>query len=387
MLTVLAVVGTRPEAIKMAPVITELRKRSDCVTCYVCATAQHRQMLDQALGLFELKPDYDLNIMQNGQSLSYVTASVLTGLEAVIQEVKPHWMLIQGDTTTTMSASLAAVYHRVRIGHIEAGLRTWDKFHPYPEEINRRIADALSDLHFAPTEQAKKNLLREGIPEASIAVTGNTVIDALLDVASRPFQFQGSPLLEVPWENRRIILLTAHRRENFGRPLLEICAAVQYIAQRYASDVYVVYPVHLNPQVQEPVRSFLNGLPNVLLTGPLDYLAFVHLMKRSFLILTDSGGLQEEGPSLGKPVLVMREATERPEAVEAGTARVVGIEREGIIEGTMRLLENESEYRRMARAINPYGDGKASQRIVQRILKASQIVSTADLKVPNATDT
>jgi len=387
MLTVLTVVGTRPEAIKMAPVIKELRNHKDYVTCYVCATGQHRRMLDQVLRLFELKPDYDLNIMQNGQSLSYITARVLEGLEAVIQEVKPDWMLIQGDTTTTMSASLAALYQRVRIGHIEAGLRTWDKFRPYPEEINRKIADVLSDLHFAPTQQAKKNLLREGIPEASIVVAGNTVIDALLDVASRPFEFQGSPLQDIPSENRRVILLTAHRRENFGRPLVEICAAVRYLAQRYASDVYVVYPVHLNPHVQEPVRALLHGLPNVLLTEPLDYLSLVHLMKRSFLILTDSGGLQEEGPSLGKPVLVMREVTERPEAVEAGTVRVVGTQREKIIEAAVRLLENENEYQRMARAVNPYGDGKASQRIVQRILKVSQITSTVDLRVTDANET
>ncbi|SRR5712692_8039481 len=369
MLSILSVVGTRPEAIKMAPVIKELGKYANDVTCHVCVTAQHRTMLDQVLRLFELKPDYDLNIMQNGQSLSYITGRVLTELDAVIQKSKPDWMLVQGDTTTTMAASLAAFYHRVRIGHIEAGLRTWKKFSPYPEEINRKITDGLSDLHFAPTEQAKQNLLREGIPEASIMVTGNTVVDALLDIAGRPFSFQGSPLKEIPSDNRRIILLTAHRRENFGRPLAEICAAVRYIAQRYASSVYIVYPVHLNPQVQEPVRSLLQGLPNVLLTEPLDYVSLVHLMKRSFLILTDSGGLQEEGPSLGKPVLVMREVTERPEAIEAGVARVVGTQREAIIEGTVRLLENENEYQRMARAINPYGDGKASQRIVARILK------------------
>ena len=372
MLTVLSVIGTRPEAIKMAPVVKELGKYPDLITSHVCVTAQHRSMLDQVLRLFELKPDYDLNIMQNGQTLSYITARMLTELDVIIRASKPDWMLVQGDTTTAMSASLAAFYHRVRIGHIEAGLRTWEKFSPYPEEINRKIVDGLSDLHFAPTEQAKQNLLREGTPQAGIVVTGNTVIDALLDIAGKPFCFQGSPLEAIPWENRSIILLTAHRRENFGRPLAEICAAVRYLAERYASSVYIVYPVHLNPHIQEPVRSLLDGLPNVLLTEPLDYLSLVHLMKRSFLILTDSGGLQEEAPSLGKPVLVVREVTERPEAVEAGTARVVGIQREAIIEGAVRLIENASEYQRMAQAANPYGDGKASQRIVARILQESQ---------------
>ena len=372
MLTVLSVIGTRPEAIKVAPVIKELHNYADCITSYVCVTAQHRRMLDQILHLFELQPDYDLDIMQDDQSLSYITARVLMGLEAVIRQSKPDWMLVQGDTTTAMSASLVAFYHRLRLGHIEAGLRTWDKFRPYPEEINRKIADALSDLHFAPTEQAKKSLLREGVPEPSIVVTGNTVVDALLDITSRPFSFRGSALEKIPWESRCVILLTAHRRENFGRPLAEICAAVRHIAQRYASQVYVVYPVHLNPRVRRTVCSLLGNLPNVLLTDPLDYLSFVHLMKRSFMILTDSGGLQEEAPSLGKPVLVMREVTERPEAVEAGTARVVGVEREGIIEGVARLLGDESEYQRMAQAVNPYGDGKASQRIVAKILEESK---------------
>jgi len=372
MVTVLSVIGTRPEAIKMAPVIRELGKHSACIASYVCVTAQHRTMLDQVLRLFEIKPDYDLNIMQNEQSLSYVTARVLTDLNAVIQASKPDWMLVQGDTTTAMAASLAAFYNRVRIGHVEAGLRTWDKFAPYPEEMNRRIADGLSDLHFAPTEQAKDNLLREAISPASILVTGNTVVDALLEIADRPFSFEGSTLESVPWNNRSIILLTAHRRENFGQPLAEICAAVRHIAERYASTIYIVYPVHLNPQVREPVRVLLDGLPNVLLTDPLDYLSLVHLMKRSFLVLTDSGGLQEEAPSLGKPVLVMRRVTERPEGVDGGAARVVDVQRESIIEGAVRLIEDAGEYQRMAQAGNPYGDGKASERIVARILAESQ---------------
>jgi len=366
---ILFILGTRPEAIKMAPVIKELRKHSDCVTSRICVTAQHRGMLDQVLRLFDIEPDYDLNIMQDDQSLSYVTTRVLTELETIIKKVQPDWVLVQGDTTTAMAASLAAFYQRVRIGHVEAGLRTWNKFRPYPEEINRKIADVLSDLHFAPTEQAKKNLLREGIPETSIVVTGNTIVDVLLDVVDRPFSFHGTPLAEIPWNSRRIILLTAHRRENFGQPLTEICTAVRDIAQQYASDVYIVYPVHLNPHVQEPARSLLCGLPNVLITEPLDYLSFVHLMKRSYLILTDSGGLQEEAPSLGKPVLVLREVTERPEAINAGTAEIVGTQPEKIVDRTTKLLEDDREYERMSKAKNPYGDGKASKRIVARLLK------------------
>jgi len=370
MITVLSIIGTRPEAIKMAPVVRELSQHPAQIASYVCATAQHRSMLDQVLRLFDIKPDYDLDIMRNDQSLSYVTARVLTDLSPVFQSCRPDWMLVQGDTTTAMAASLAAFYHRVRIGHVEAGLRTWDKFSPYPEEINRKITDGLSDVHFAPTRQAKENLLREAVSPDSIVVTGNTVVDALLDVAARPFSFEGSPLERIPTD-RRIILLTAHRRENFGEPLAEICAAVRYIAEKYSSSIYIVYPVHLNPQVREPVHALLGGLPNVLLTDPLDYLSLVHLMKRSFLILTDSGGLQEEAPSLGKPLLVMRHVTERPEGVDAGVARVVDVTRDSIIDGALRLIENPEEYQRMARAGNPYGDGKASERIVARLLASA----------------
>lgn len=380
MLSILSVIGTRPEAIKMAPVIKELCKHRDWVTSCVCVTGQHRTMLDQVLALFEIKPDHDLDIMQNGQSLSYITARVLTELDSFIQKSRPDWILVQGDTTTAMTASLAGFYNRVRIGHIEAGLRTWHKFSPYPEEINRKIADGLSDVHFAPTPLARANLLKEGVPEQSILVTGNTVIDALLDIAGRPFSSEEKFLKNISSDHRRIILLTAHRRESFGEPLREICAAVRYVAQQYASSVCVVYPVHLNPQVQEPVRAFLQGIPNVLLTQPLDYTSLVHLMKRSFLVLTDSGGIQEEAPSLGKPVLVMRETTERPEGVEAGVARVVGVKRDGIIAAIVRLLEDDRDYQRMAGAINPYGDGKASQRIVNRILAESTRLSHAAIR-------
>jgi UDP-N-acetylglucosamine 2-epimerase (non-hydrolysing) len=368
---VLCVFGTRPEAIKMAPVIKELRKYADKVISKVCVTAQHRQMLDQVLNLFEIKPDYDLNIMQDDQSLSYVTARVLTELERVIQKERPDWVLVQGDTTTTMAASLAAFYQRVKVGHVEAGLRTWDKFRPYPEEINRQIADAVCDLHFAPTERAKENLLREGVSEETILVTGNTVIDALLDVVSREFNFAGSPLESIPFDSRRVILVTAHRRENFGKPLENICEALLEIAERYNGDVHIVYPVHLNPHVQGPVYSMLGGVENISLIEPLDYQPFVHLMNKCHFVLTDSGGLQEEAPSLGKPVLVLREVTERPEAVEAGTVKLVGTRRERIVEGAVRLLEDNKEYERMARAVNPYGDGRASEKIVGALVGES----------------
>jgi UDP-N-acetylglucosamine 2-epimerase len=364
----------------MAPVIKELRKHSDKINYRVCVTAQHRQMLDQVLDLFEIKPDYDLDIMRANQSLGYVTAIVLTRLEEIIEGTeKLDYVLVQGDTTTAMAASLAAFYQRVKVGHVEAGLRTWDKSNPYPEEVNRKITDAVSDLHFAPTEQAKRNLLREGIAEEGIVVTGNTVIDALLDVVNKKFNFAGRPLENIPFDEGqppapflkgevRIILVTAHRRENLGEPLRNICQALREIAERY-DDVHIVYPVHLNPNVQRIVYSTLDGVANVSLIEPLDYQAFVHLMNRSFLVLTDSGGLQEEAPSLGKPVLVLRETTERPEAVEAGTAQLVGTSCERIVGATVKLLEDEWEYNRMAKAVNPYGDGKASQRIVACLLE------------------
>jgi len=364
---VLCVFGTRPEAIKMAPVIKEVRRHPKA-KCLVCVTAQHRQMLDQVLTLFGIEPDYDLNIMQDDQSLSYVTAEVLTELEGVIQREKPSWVLVQGDTTTTMAASLAAFYQRVKAGHIEAGLRTWDKFRPYPEEVNRKIADAVCDLHFAHTERAKENLLREGVPEETILVTGNTVIDALLDIVSREFSFVGTALEGIPFDNRRVILVTAHRRENFGEPLRNICRALLEIAEQYVEDAHIVYPVHLNPHVQELVHSMLGRVENISLVEPLSYQPFVHLMKKCYFVLTDSGGLQEEGPSLGKPVLLLREVTERPEAVEAGTVKVVGTDRERIVAEAVRLLEDATAYERMAQAVNAYGDGRAAVRIVGALL-------------------
>jgi UDP-N-acetylglucosamine 2-epimerase (non-hydrolysing) len=362
---VLFVFGTRPEAIKMASVVRELEKYSDQVKSIVCVTAQHRRMLDQVLMLFGITPDYDLNIMRPDQTLAEVTANALTQLDGVLQAEKPDWVLTQGDTTTAMVGALAAFYRRIRVGHVEAGLRTWDKLRPFPEEINRRVADAVSDLHFAPTETARGNLLREGMDEAGIIVTGNTVIDALLDVASRDYDWNTGELANVP-RDKRLILVTAHRRESFGEPLRQICAALEEIAGSFP-DARIVYPVHPNPNVRGVVYDQLSGVENIALLDPLEYLSFVQLMKASCLVLTDSGGLQEEAPSLGKPVLVLREVTERLEGVAAGAVKVVGTTQRRIVEEAARLLEDSVEYERMSRAINPYGDGHASERIVESL--------------------
>ena len=372
MVKILTVFGTRPEVIKIAPAIKELCKHPDKFICCTCITAQHRQMVDQLLKLFEIKPNYDLNIMKENQSLEYVTVTVLAQIGEIIRKERPDYLLVQGDTTTSMAASLAAFYQKVKIIHLEAGLRTWNKLHPYPEEINRIIIDSMSDLCFAHTEQAKQNLLREGVAPDKIEVTGNTVIDSLLGIAATDIDTRNSPLENIPF-NKKIILVTAHRRENFGQPLINICNAIKEIALRYSSSVQIVYPVHPNPNVQKPVCSILKGIINVSLIEPLDYKYFVHLMRHSYLILTDSGGLQEEAPSLGKPVLVLRQVTERPEAVETGTAEVVGTQSRAIVEATVKLLENKEKYERMVQATNPYGDGKASKRIVERLLKEINI--------------
>ena len=369
MLNLLCVFGTRPEAIKMAPVVGELKRWADRFRCKVCVTAQHRQMLDDVLHLFAITPDYDLDVMREAQSPGYVAAAVFTKLEAVLHKEKPDWVLVQGDTTTTMAAALAAFYQRVRVGHVEAGLRTGDKWQPFPEEINRRVTDLVTDLHFAPTPRALENLLREGVPESDVIVTGNTVIDALLEVTARPFDYRGTPLQGLDQDGRRLILLTAHRRESFGPPLRNICRAVREVACAYAGDVHVVYPVHPNPEVSRLVHDELGGVPNISLLAPLDYLSLAQMMKRSYLILTDSGGIQEEAPSLGVPVLVLREVTERPEGVEAGTAKLVGTDTATIIAEARRLLDDRQEYERMARAVNPYGDGLASRRIAQALLE------------------
>jgi UDP-N-acetylglucosamine 2-epimerase (non-hydrolysing) len=364
---ILTVFGTRPEAIKMAPVVKELERFPDEIESVVCATAQHREMLDQVLDIFDIQPDYDLDIMLPGQTLSQLTANILTRLDHVIAQEQPDWVLVQGDTTTVMVSSLVAYYHRVRVGHVEAGLRTDDKWQPYPEEINRRLTDVMADFCFAPTEKSRQNLLREGVPDDAIVVTGNTVIDALL-MTTRRLRREAGHSPQWSGDGRRLVLVTAHRRENFGQPLIRICGALAEIATRYPSEVQIVYPVHPNPNVLGPVHEMLDGIPNITLTEPLDYYDFVHLMSKAYLILTDSGGLQEEAPSLGVPVLVLREVTERPEGVAAGTARVVGTSCERIVEETVVLLNDDDAYERMSRAVNPYGDGRASQRIVKALL-------------------
>ena len=375
---ILSIFGTRPEAIKMAPVIKALESCAEEFESLVCVTAQHRGMLDQVLDLFEIKPDVDLNLMEDNQTLSQITARALTSLNDVLKEIKPDCVLVQGDTTTTMVGSLVAFYHGVRIGHIEAGLRTYNKKAPFPEEINRRMASVVADLHFAPTERAKQNLLMEGVDEKRIFVTGNTVIDALFIVVKRHSQ----PGVREKWNRyfgdefgisfdngRRQIVVTGHRRESFGKGFENICKALREIGHSYA-DVEIIYPVHLNPNVQEAVRRILENTERIHLIPPLDYEPFVYLMSKSYLILTDSGGIQEEAPSLGKPVLVIRETTERPEAVEAGTARLLGTDQNKIISETNLLLSNKETYLTMSMAHNPYGDGKASHNIIKILLEA-----------------
>jgi UDP-N-acetylglucosamine 2-epimerase (non-hydrolysing) len=358
---VIVVFGTRPEAIKLAPVVRALRARPEAFETVVAVTGQHREMLDQVLGIFNIESNHDLDIMRPGQSLFDVTGRALAGLEEVYTAERPDVLLVQGDTTTAFVGALAAYYLRIQVGHVEAGLRTGDKFRPFPEEINRRLVGVLGDYHFAPTQTAKANLLDEGADSATVFVTGNTVIDALLDVTARPYTFRMPELADLD-DRRRLVLVTIHRRESFGPPMEEMCQAVAEVAAS-ADDLDVVLPVHPNPRVQETVRSILTDVPRVHLTEPLDYEAFAHLMKRCTLVLTDSGGVQEEAPSLGKPVLVLREKTERPEAIEAGTARLVGVDRARIVAEARRLLEDADAYAVMARAANPYGDGRAAERI------------------------
>jgi UDP-N-acetylglucosamine 2-epimerase (non-hydrolysing) len=369
MKTILSILGTRPEAIKMAPVIQELARHPDEVTSVVCVTGQHRQMVDQILPIFAIRPDVDLNIMQVNQTLCRLTGDLFHAIEPLIAKVKPDWILAQGDTTTVLVAALAAFYTRTRFGHIEAGLRTGNLKHPFPEEMNRRAADIVSDLYFAPTERNRTTLLAEGCDPTQVIVTGNTVIDALAWAADLPYDWSAGPLGNIP-HNARLVTVTAHRRENFGGPFQEICLAIKELAGEFkSSGVHFVYPVHLNPNVQQPVYALLEGLENVHLIQPLEYLALINLMKRSELILTDSGGIQEEAPSFKVPVLVMRETTERPEAVEAGAVRLVGTDRGRIVDGARILLTNVQEHQRMRMERNPYGDGRASQRVVSEILK------------------
>ena len=363
---VMTVFGTRPEAVKMAPLVKELEKH-DSIHSIVCVTAQHRQMLDQVLEIFDVVPDYDLNIMKDRQTLIDITTNALLGLDAVLEKEKPDIVLVHGDTTTTFVGSLAAFYRHIKVGHVEAGLRTFDKYFPYPEEMNRRLTGVLSDLHFSPTKTNKANLINEGVDSQNIYLTGNTVIDALKTTVKKDYIFENKQLNDVDFINKRVITVTAHRRENLGRPLENICTALRRIADNY-SDIDIVYPVHLNPVVQEAARRILGGHPRVHLIDPVGVQDMHNLIDRSYMILTDSGGLQEEAPSLGKPVLVLRNETERPEAVKAGTVKLAGTDEEKIVELTSHLLNDANEYSKMSKAINPYGDGRASERIVQALL-------------------
>ena len=368
MIKVLAIFGTRPEAIKMAPVIRELERLRERVITRVCVTGQHRSMLDQVLEAFQIRPDCDLDLMKACQSPSQVAASILSRLEPILKSENPDWVLVQGDTTTTMAASLAASCAGIWVGHIEAGLRSFDKRQPFPEELNRRVVSATADLHFAPTLRARDNLLLEGIPPGRILVTGNTIVDAL-HIAGN---LAGEPLPEAISRRvggRRLLLVTAHRRENWGPPLESICEAIREVASCYESSVRVVWPVHLHPNVREPVHRILEHSRGIILTPPLGYVALVQVIKQSFLVLTDSGGLQEEAPSFGKPVLVLRNATERPEAVEAGTAKLVGTDPSRILHEVRLLLDHPDLYAAMASAVNPYGDGTAARRIVASLLE------------------
>ncbi|MDA0624051.1 UDP-N-acetylglucosamine 2-epimerase (non-hydrolyzing), partial [Acinetobacter baumannii] len=365
---VLLVFGTRPEAIKMAPLALKLQQNIEDFETKVCVTGQHRQMLDQVLKLFNLKPDFDLNLMKPGQTLSDITSGVLKGLEHVFEQWRPDIILVHGDTATTFAASLAGYYHKIKIGHVEAGLRTGDLYSPWPEEANRQLTGVLANYHFAPTQSSYQNLVKENVDPETVIVTGNTVIDALLQVKDKVEQDQDlvqnfKQEFSFLDKNKKLILVTGHRRENFGQGFFNICSALVNLAKKYP-DIQIVYPVHLNPNVQQPVNELLANIDNVFLISPQDYLPFVYLMNRSYLILTDSGGIQEEAPSLGKPVLVMRDTTERPEAVDAGTVRLVGTDVSTIESVVSELLENSAIYVTMSEAHNPYGDGTACQQIV-----------------------
>lgn len=364
---ILIVFGTRPEAIKMAPVIKVL-ENSRQFKIITTITAQHRQMLDQVLKLFKILPHYDLNIMQNGQTLTDITSKVLQGLNEILEIEKPDLVLVQGDTSTTFASSLAAFYHQVPIGHVEAGLRSNNKYSPYPEEMNRKLTGCLTDIHFAPTRTAKEALLKEGIKPESIVVTGNTVIDALYHTVKEDFDFGNASLNTIDYRKRKVILVTSHRRENLGEPMRNIFTAIKEIVIAN-EDIEVVFPLHLNPKIRELAREILGGLHRVHLIDPLDYEPFTNLMNKCYLVLTDSGGIQEEAPALGKPVLVLRETSERPEAIQAGTVKLVGTNKDIIVNETNLLLRDLKEYRKMAKAVNPYGDGRAANRILQAVLK------------------
>ena len=365
MIKVMSIFGTRPEAIKMAPLVKKLNEDPQ-IRSVLCVTAQHREMLDQVLDLFGLTPDYDLNIMKPNQTLSMITANVLTGLDPILEKEKPDIVLVHGDTSTTFSAALAAFYHRIPVGHVEAGLRTYDMYSPFPEEVNRVLTGHLTSVHFTPTQRNADNLIREGIDPEKIIITGNTVIDALLEVADRPYEFEDETLKHIDFENKRVIAVTCHRRENLGEYMHNIFEAIREIAEDF-EDVEVVYPVHMNPKVRAAASEVFGGCANIHLIEPLSYQPFVNLMAKSYFIITDSGGMQEEAPSLGKPVLVVRKETERPEAVSAGTVKLAGVRRETIAALARELLTDRKTYDAMSKASNPYGDGTACDKILEAL--------------------
>ena len=364
---VMTVFGTRPEAIKMAPVVLELGKYPDKIQPVVAVTAQHREMLDQVLNLFKIKPDHDLDIMAAGQTLFDITTRAMNGLNKVLEEEKPDIVLVHGDTTTTFAGALAAYYHQIDVGHVEAGLRTHNIYSPFPEEMNRKLTGSIAALHFAPTSTSEANLKAENVDSERIFVTGNTVIDALQKTANDDYVFESELLQNIDYKNKRVILVTTHRRENLGEPMRHVYKALRQIVEEF-DDVEVVFPVHKNPKVREVVAEELGGLDKVHLIDPLDYEPFANLMHRSYLILTDSGGVQEEAPALGKPVLVLRDTTERPEAVAAGTVKLIGTDRDVVYKEAVELLTNKEEYNRMSESVNPYGDGQVSRRIIEAIL-------------------
>lgn len=362
MIKVMTIFGTRPEAIKMAPLVKELQKRKENIKCIICVTAQHREMLDQVLNTFDIKPDYDLNIMKSGQTLVDITTRVILDLDRILKLVKPDIVLVHGDTTTTFAGALSAYYNQIRIGHVEAGLRTYNKYSPYPEEMNRQMTSCLADLHFAPTELSKNNLIKEGRTK-NVYVTGNTAIDAMKYTISEDYK---NEVLE--WiGNSRMILLTAHRRENLGEPMYHIFRAIKRIVEEY-KDVKVIYPIHLNPRVRDIAKEILNDCDRIKLIEPLEVVDFHNFQNKSYFIMSDSGGIQEEAPSLGKPVLVLRDTTERPEGIDAGTLKLVGTDEEKIYQEAKNLLDNKEEYLKMSKSSNPYGDGNASKRIVDAII-------------------
>ena len=363
---VMTIFGTRPEAIKMAPLVKELEKNEN-IESIVCVTAQHRQMLDQVLEIFDIKPDYDLNIMKDRQTLISITTRGLEGLDEVMKEAKPDLVLVHGDTSTTFVGSLAAFYNQIAVGHVEAGLRTYDKYSPFPEEVNRRLTGVIADMHFSPTERNRENLLRENVDDSTIYITGNTVIDALQTTVRADYEFKDEVLSSMNWNTKKVIVMTAHRRENLGEPLKNICRAVKRLVEDF-DDIEVVYPVHMNPAVREVAYSILGDMERVKLIEPVNADELHNAISRGYMVMTDSGGLQEEAPSLGKPVLVMRNETERPEAVDAGTVKIAGVDEDVIYNLAKELITDKEAYNKMAKAVNPYGDGHASERIVQAIV-------------------